>query len=140
MPFARKRPPLTLTPKDQEALTTLSQARTELFKRVERVRMILAYAGGESISSIARQLATNRPKVERCIDEPKLCSTRLASAAVARWSEDVPQFSARAPFLGWPGRKAASYEDQIGRHAELLIPLRFQDGTNPGPVSELSSC
>ena len=69
MPFARKRPPLTLTRRDQEVLTRLSQARAESFQRVERARMMPAYAGGESISSIARQLATNRPKVERCIDK-----------------------------------------------------------------------
>ena len=31
--------------------------------------MILKYSYNESISSIAHQLSTNRPKIERCIDK-----------------------------------------------------------------------
>ncbi len=31
--------------------------------------MMLAYANGETVSSIARRLRTNRPKVERCVDK-----------------------------------------------------------------------
>ena len=69
MPFVRKRATLVLSPDIQQSLTTLSQARTEPAQRVERARIMLAYSSGESVSSIARRLNTNRPKVERCIDK-----------------------------------------------------------------------
>jgi len=69
MPFMPKRAKLVLTPDVQEALAALSHARKEPVHRVDRARIILGYAGGESVSSIARKLGTNRPRVERCIDK-----------------------------------------------------------------------
>jgi transposase len=69
MPFIPKRAKLVLTPAVQEALATLSHARKEPVHRVDRARILLAYASGESVSSIARKLGTNRPRVERCIDK-----------------------------------------------------------------------
>jgi len=53
----------------KEALAEIAQARAEPAHRVERARIMLGYSGGESVSSIARRLGTNRPKVERCIDK-----------------------------------------------------------------------
>jgi transposase len=38
-------------------------------QRVERAKILLAYAEGESVSSISRNMSTNRPRVERCIDK-----------------------------------------------------------------------
>jgi len=35
---------------------------------VERAKMLLAYADGQTISAIARKVGTNRPKVERTVD------------------------------------------------------------------------
>lgn len=69
MPFKRKRAQLLLTADVREALSALSQARTEPVRRVERARILVAYCEGESVSSIARRLSINRPKVERCIDK-----------------------------------------------------------------------
>ena len=69
MPFTRRRPELRLAAAIRAALAAWSQSRTEPVRRVERARMMLAYADGESVSAIARRLATNRPKVERCIDK-----------------------------------------------------------------------
>lgn len=69
MPFERKRPALRLTLEAKTTLTEISHSRTEAVRRVERSKILLAYAEGESISSIARRLSTNRPKVERCIDK-----------------------------------------------------------------------
>jgi len=53
----------------KEKLKKISRSRTEAVRRVERAKILLAYARGETISAIARQLHTNRPKVERCIDK-----------------------------------------------------------------------
>ncbi len=69
MPFERKRPELVLKPEVAIQLEQISKSRTEKSNRVERAKMILKYSYNESISSIARQLSTNRPKVERCIDK-----------------------------------------------------------------------
>ncbi|MCC6159926.1 MAG: IS630 family transposase [Deltaproteobacteria bacterium] len=69
MPFPRRRARLELAAAIRAELTLLSRSRGEAAQRVERARMLLAYADGESVSSIARQMGTNRPKVERCIDK-----------------------------------------------------------------------
>jgi len=69
MPFQKKRPVLVLTKEMQAKLDSISRSRTEKASRVERAKMLLAYAGNASISSIARKSSTNRPKVERCIDK-----------------------------------------------------------------------
>ena len=69
MPFQRKRSALVLEPKDFELLKNLATSRTEPYSKVKRARMLLAYAGGESISSIARNEKTSRPSVERCVDK-----------------------------------------------------------------------
>ncbi|HSQ85301.1 MAG TPA: IS630 family transposase [Desulfobacterales bacterium] len=69
MPFQRKRSPLKLEEKDVAFLENLSTSRTEPYAKVKRARILLAYAGGESISGIARREQTNRPAVERCVDK-----------------------------------------------------------------------
>jgi len=69
VPFQRMRPELVLTEELQVKIESISKSRTDKASRVERARMLLAYANKASISSIARMLSTNRPKVERCIDK-----------------------------------------------------------------------
>jgi transposase len=69
MPFERRRPQLILTPEVRDDLTALGRSRTEPAYRIERARIMLAYAEGETVSAIARRMQTNRPKVERCIDK-----------------------------------------------------------------------
>jgi len=69
MPFKRRRPELTITQEVQQKLEQISKSRTESASRIERAKMILEYSKGVTVSAIARQLSTNRPKVERCIDK-----------------------------------------------------------------------
>ena len=69
MPFQSKRSRLKLEQKDIAFLENLSSSRTEPYAKVKRARILLAYAGGESISGIARKEQTNRPAVERCVDK-----------------------------------------------------------------------
>jgi transposase len=71
---------LELTSEIRTELTLLSRARGEAAQRVERARILLAYADGESVSSIARQMGTNRPKVERCIDKALQLGAKAALA------------------------------------------------------------
>jgi len=69
MPFRSQRAKLVLSVDIQQRLTTLASSRTEPAQRVQRARILLAYALGETISAIARQLRTHRPKIERCVDK-----------------------------------------------------------------------
>ena len=69
MPFVSHRAPLNLSPSELEMLTALSQSRTEAAARVQRASMLLRYNANESISQIAKSLATNRPRVERCVSK-----------------------------------------------------------------------
>lgn len=83
MPFESKRARLILTADARAALTSLSQSRTRAARAVERARVLLAYADGRAVSGIARDLAINRPKVERCID-------KALQFGVDRALEDLP--------------------------------------------------
>jgi len=67
MPFASRRAQLKLTNKEVEAVTALSQSRSEPAGRVQRAAILLRYHAGETVSEIARSLGTNRPRVERCV-------------------------------------------------------------------------
>ena len=69
MPFERVRARLVFSGQEREELTVVSHSRSEPVSRVQRAQMLLAYASDETISSIARRLRTNRPKVERCVDK-----------------------------------------------------------------------
>jgi transposase len=69
VPFQRTRARLVLAAEVESRLSTLAHSRTESAQQVERAQILLAYAAGESISAIARRLATNRPKIERCVDK-----------------------------------------------------------------------
>ncbi len=67
MPFKSRRSPLVLDAASREELVRFSRSRGEPGHRSERARILLAYADGESVSSIARRMGTNRPKVERSV-------------------------------------------------------------------------
>lgn len=69
MPFESQRASLVLDGETRMALEQISRARTEPNYRVDRARMMLAYAAGESVSAVARALGTNRPRVERCLSK-----------------------------------------------------------------------
>jgi transposase len=69
MPFASRRPKLELSDDTILELRRISDARSESASRVERATILLAYHAGKSVSAIARQLRTDRPKIERSIDK-----------------------------------------------------------------------
>ena len=69
MPFVSKRPKLRLSDKELEELKKISHSRTESLSRTERSKILLLFYEGETVSSIARKLNTNRPKVERVINK-----------------------------------------------------------------------
>lgn len=69
MPARSRRPALHLSDEVRDELAAITRSRTESSSRVQRAQMLLAYASGETVSAIARRYATNRPKVERCLDK-----------------------------------------------------------------------
>ena len=69
MPFISKKAKLIISSELKKQLTIVSRSRTGPTQRVERAKILLAYEAGNSISAIARDLKTNRPKVERCINK-----------------------------------------------------------------------
>ena len=69
MPFVSQRPALELTEEELECVNKASKSRTLPESAVERAKILLGYYERKSISQIARDLDTNRPKVERTIDK-----------------------------------------------------------------------
>jgi len=98
MPFVSKRPALQLTDEERENLNKISKSRTESKSSVERAKILLGYYEHKSVSQIARELETNRPKVERTInkafaygidaalkDLPRSGRSRRISSAARTW-------------------------------------------------------
>jgi transposase len=69
MPFRSSRASLTLSAEEKERLSEISRSRTDSKQGTERAKILLAYAQGFSVSEIAREQRTNRPRVERTIDK-----------------------------------------------------------------------
>ena len=69
MPFKSRRAPLVLNEETRRQLDLIGRSRTEPRHRVDRARILLKYAAGESVSAVARALGTNRPRIERCLDK-----------------------------------------------------------------------
>ena len=69
MPFVSKRPVLDLTEDEIKQLETISKSRTQPKRAIERSMFLLKFQEGKSISQIARDFGTNRPKVERTINK-----------------------------------------------------------------------
>jgi len=78
MPFVSQRVKLNLSVEEIKKLDRIIRARTESAARIERAKMLLAYHQNETISSIAVQLKTNRPKVERCVSKALDCGVEVA--------------------------------------------------------------
>lgn len=68
MPFKSQRPELVLDEKTRAFLEALSTSYTAPAAHVERAKILLGFANRDSVSSMARRLATSRPKLERTID------------------------------------------------------------------------
>ncbi|MBM3190803.1 MAG: IS630 family transposase [Chloroflexi bacterium] len=78
MPFAKTRADLVLSDETRSYLAGLTRSREASVAQAERARIMLAYADGQSVSAIARELGTNRPKVERCLDKALQLGPRQA--------------------------------------------------------------
>jgi transposase len=64
-----KKPKLVVNPSELEKLITISKSQTAPHREVKRANILLQYMDGQTISGIARDLNTNRPLVERCLNK-----------------------------------------------------------------------
>ena len=64
MPFISTREKIKLSKGEKTKLEAISKSRTESKSKIERAAMLLLYSEDNTISSIARKLHTNRPRVE----------------------------------------------------------------------------
>jgi transposase len=122
MPFASQRAPLILTAEVREELDTLSRSRTVARSRVERARIMLAYAEGQSVSAIARELGTNRPKIERCLNKALQMGARAALADLAGRGQP-PTITAEA--RAWVVALACQKPKEVGYPEELWTTRRL---------------
>ena len=69
--MARKsgRAALVLTQAQTATLKELAGSRTAPSREVERAKVLLGYAGGNSITELQRQLGVGRPMIYKCIDK-----------------------------------------------------------------------
>src|SRR5260370_20384683 len=64
-----KRAALVLTPEQTTTLTKLAGSRTARAREVERAKVLLGYAAGNSITELQRQLGFSRPMIYRSVDK-----------------------------------------------------------------------
>jgi transposase len=69
MPFVSKRAKLQISEEDMDFLMHTSRSRTESLSKVQRAKILLAYHRGDSVSQVAREMRTNRPRVERTVQK-----------------------------------------------------------------------
>jgi transposase len=89
MPHPNKMPELILADEERAELEELSRSRVEAIRSVERARILLGYSRGETISGIASQMGTNRPKIQRTI-------SKALSLGVHAALKDLPTRGRRA--------------------------------------------
>ena len=116
MPFKRKRPKLTINQEVQQKIEKIATSRSESASRIERAKIILKYSKGVTVSAIARQLSTNRPKVERCIDKALQLGILTALDDLPR-SGKPPEITAEAK--AWLINLACQKPKQLGYSFEL---------------------
>ena len=116
MPFLSRRAKLELSEEEVTLLKRLAQSRSEAAGRVQRAEVLLRYHRGETVSAIAAQLRTNRPKVERCLCKALQVGVRSAL-------QDLPgrgrRPSVSAEARAWVVALACQKPQELGYAQEL---------------------
>lgn len=116
MPFVSRRAKLKLTSEERRLLQQLSQSRSEAAGRVQRAEILLRYYAGGTVSGIAAQLRTNRPKVERCLVKALQLGVRSALQDLPGRGRR-PELSAEA--RAWVVALACQKPKELGYAQEL---------------------
>jgi transposase len=115
MPFVSKRAKLEVPAEEMDYLIQCSRSRTEGAAKVHRAKILLAYQQGESISKIAREMRTNRPRVERTVQKALEYGVRSALRDLPRRGRS-PRISAEAK--AWLVSVACTKPKDLGYAAE----------------------
>jgi len=127
MPFVSQRAKLNLSVEEIKKLDRIVRARTESAARIERAKMLLAYHQTETISSIAAQLKTNRPKVERCISKALACGVEVALNDLPRKGKTptvTPEAKAWAVSIACQKPKTLGYAAELWTTRSLAKHIR----------------
>lgn len=115
MPFVSKRAKLEVPAEEMDYLIQCSRSRTEGAAKIHRAKVLLAYHQGESISKIASQMRTNRPRVERTVQKALEYGVRSALRDLPRRGRS-PRISAEAK--AWLVSVACTKPKDLGYAAE----------------------
>lgn len=115
MPFVSKRAKLEVPAEEMDYLIQCSRSRTEGAAKIHRAKILLAYRQGEPISKIARQMRTNRPRVERTVQKALEYGVRSALRDLPRRGRS-PRISAEAK--AWLVSVACTKPKDLGYAAE----------------------
>jgi len=119
MPFTSKRAKLMLGNEEVRMLEQLVRSRSEPAGRVERAKILLRYYRGATVSSIAAELGTNRPRVERCISKALEIGVRMALQDLPGRGRR-PSLSAEA--RAWVVALACQKPKDLGYAANIVLP------------------
>lgn len=116
--MARKsgRAALVLSDEQRAMLSELAASRTAPVREVERARVLLGYAQGNSISEIHRQLRVSRPMIYKCIDKALAAGVRMGLKD-AYHRPRPPEISEEAK--SWVVSLACAKPKDLGLAAEL---------------------
>jgi transposase len=122
MPFRARKAPLVLDQETRSHLESVSVSRSAPAASVERARMLLAYAAGDSVSAIAERLHTNRVKVNDTINRALAVGARTALQDLPRAGRPrtIPE-DARA----WVVSLACQKPKELGYNEELWTTRRL---------------
>lgn len=125
------RPRIQLTNEERKMLKQIANSRTEPHARVQRAKILLAYADGKPVAQIARELSFSRPTVERCLDKaldyglaaalddlPRRGRPPVISSEAKAW---VVELACRKPLdLGYPHEMwtVKLLADHVRQHAK----------------------
>lgn len=125
MPPAKKREEIDLTDEQTQWLRSIVFSKEEPHSSVVRARILLKYARGEGIHTIARRERVSRPTVQLCID-------KALSAGVAVAVRDLPR----------PGRPAAITPEGEAwvMHIACSNPSEYGCPAESWTLSQLTAC
>lgn len=69
MPFISTKEKLKLSSEERLLLLEISRSRTKSLSEVERAKILLSYESGKTISAIAKEMNTNRVKINSCVNK-----------------------------------------------------------------------
>lgn len=121
-----ERPVIQLTEEQKHELEKISRSRTSPTREVERASILLHYSGGESITSIKKNLGVSRPTIYKCID-------KAIAAGPERGLKDLPHSPKKSEITeeakAWVVNLACTKPKEYGYAAEVWSMSKLAEHT-----------